>query len=152
MSLPPEWVEKIFKRMALEYGSRLGSLWAGLDPEEVKAHWARELAGYVNAPQALGHALDHMPDDRPPTLPEFRKLCRGAPVPALKALPAPAADVARVSAALARARSSVMAAHGTSWVDKLRAREAAGERLGLLQREALRRADGAGRRSTEGGV
>jgi len=140
MSLPPEWVEKIFKRMALEYGSRLGSLWSGLDPEEVKAHWARELAGYVNAPQALGHALDHMPDDRPPTLPEFRKLCRGAPVPALKALPAPAADVARVSAALSRARQSVASVGGRHWALVLRDRERAGDRLNQMQREAWRAA------------
>jgi len=142
MSLPPEWVERIFKRMSLEYGSRLGSLWAGLDPEEVKAHWARELGGYVSAPQALAHALDHMPEDRPPTLPEFRRLCRGAPVPAVIALPAPAVDGAKVSAALASARAAVVASGSRSWAERLRERQAAGERLGHAQRQFMLRASG----------
>lgn len=140
MSLPPEWVERIFKRMALEYGSRLGSLWAGLDPEEVKAHWAQELGGYVKAPQALAHALEHLPEDRPPTLPEFRRLCRGAPVPAVLALSAPCADAAKVSASLASARAAVVAAGSRTWADRLLERQAAGERLGHAQRECLLRA------------
>ena len=97
-SLPKEWIEKIFERMSLTYGSRFTSMWAAVDAEKLKAHWALELGGYAENPELIGHALDHMPDDRPPTLPEFRKLCRNAPRKLPPLLPAPKADPERVSA------------------------------------------------------
>jgi hypothetical protein len=106
-SLPEHWIEKIFERMSLTYGSRFTSMWAAVDADKLKAHWARELGGFADVPEVIGHALDHMPDDRPPTLPEFRKLCCNAPRKPLPLLPAPKADPERVSALVASLKAKL---------------------------------------------
>jgi len=106
-SLPKEWIEKIFERMSLTYGSRFTSMWAAVDAEKLKAHWARELGGFAEVPEAIGHALDHMPDDRPPTLPEFRKLCCNAPRKLPPLLEGPKPDLARVKALFEKAKASI---------------------------------------------
>lgn len=108
MALPKEWIEKIFERMSLHYGSRFTSMWAGVDAEKLKAHWAHELAGLVNCPEVIGHALDHMPDERPPTLGEFRRLCHNAPRKPVPLLPAPKADPDRVKALLVGLKERLM--------------------------------------------
>lgn len=106
-NLPPHWIEKIFECMSLTYGSRFASMWAAVDAEKLKAHWARELGGFLQAPEALRHALDHMPDDRPPTLPEFRKLCCNAPRKLPPLLEGPKPDLARVKALVEKAKKNL---------------------------------------------
>lgn len=84
-SLPEPWVRKIFATMRATYGASFDRQWqcpAGTDPAEHAAemigHWARELRGYLQSPEALAYALDHLPSN-PPNLIEFKALCRSAP-------------------------------------------------------------------------
>jgi len=74
-SLPIHWVEILFEKMALTYGKRFTDQWSGCDPEKLKAHWAKELYGYSRAELAHGYA-DLNTREWPPTLPEFKRLCR----------------------------------------------------------------------------
>jgi len=61
--------------MALDYGRKFVDQWGGVDPDKLKAHWAQELACMSRLELARGYrALATR--DWPPTLPEFKKLCR----------------------------------------------------------------------------
>lgn len=74
-ALPEKWVERLFERMLLDYGKKFGDQWAQTDMDTLIAHWARELAGYTGA--ELKRGLDALATrEWPPTLPEFKKLCR----------------------------------------------------------------------------
>lgn len=74
-ALPEKWVERLFERMLLDYGKKFGDQWAQADMDTLIAHWARELAGYSGV--ELKRGLDALAArDWPPTLPEFKKLCR----------------------------------------------------------------------------
>lgn len=79
MSLPAAWVDRIFAKLAVTYGQRFLGLYAGLDLQAVKDDWADELRGYAQSPQAIKHALEHLPVDKPPTVLDFKVLCRAAP-------------------------------------------------------------------------
>lgn len=82
-ALPEAWVERLFERMLLEYGKRFGDQWAQADMDKLIAHWATELAGY-SGPE-LKRGVDALATrDWPPTLPEFKRMCR-PPVDAVKA-------------------------------------------------------------------
>lgn len=81
--LPIKWIEALFEKMSLAYGRKFSDQWAGVDPDKLKAHWAQELATMSRAEISRGYnALENR--DWPPTLPEFKKLCR-PPVDALNA-------------------------------------------------------------------
>lgn len=74
-ALPETWVERLFERMLLDYGKKFSDQWGGADTDTLIAHWSRELAGYSGA--ELKRGLDALATrDWPPTLPEFKKLCR----------------------------------------------------------------------------
>ncbi len=74
-ALPEKWVERLFERMLLDYGKKFGDQWAETSMDALIAHWSRELAGYTGA--ELKRGLDALATrDWPPTLPEFKKLCR----------------------------------------------------------------------------
>lgn len=98
MSLPIEWVEKIFNRMQGIYGYGFTSKYAtglheGIDSgiENAKQVWADELANFRNWPEAIRYALEHLPDKAPNAV-EFRDICRRAPKeqkPALEYKPTP---------------------------------------------------------------
>lgn len=61
--------------MLLDYGKKFGDQWAQTDMDTLIAHWSRELAGYTGV--ELRRGLDALATrDWPPTLPEFKKLCR----------------------------------------------------------------------------
>jgi hypothetical protein len=87
--LPADWVDALFARLAVRYGSAWTAQWAGYDIAAVKADWAMELGNYAERADAIKHALNHLPDDRPPTVGQFRRLCRNAPDYFSLALPAP---------------------------------------------------------------
>ena len=95
--LPSQWVNRIFDKLALTYGRAWIAKWDGLDPDEVKADWARELAGFDAHPDSIRYALENLPADWPPTVLGFRAIARRAPPPPLPRLEAPKAnpDVAR---------------------------------------------------------
>lgn len=65
----------MFHKMLLEYGKKFTDQWGGADTDELIAHWAHELAGYTVLEIQRGLAgLDTR--EWPPTLPEFKKMCR----------------------------------------------------------------------------
>ena len=49
--------------------------------------WADELRNFGPTPDAIKHALNNMPADRPPNLLQFKELCRNG----LKSMPKPPA-------------------------------------------------------------
>lgn len=143
MSLPSAWTERIFAKLAITYGQRFLGLYAGLDLEAVKANWGYELRGYAQSPDAIRHALDHLPDDKPPTVLEFRALCRRSPAQEAKHLPAPwqkpnPAVLAKATEGLVHSANR----YGKAWAIRLRDREARGENLTIAQREMWRDALG----------
>lgn len=101
MSLPIEWIEDIFAKLALTYGRDFVAQYEGLDLDLVKANWAHELGGFESHPQALALALQNLPSDRPPNVLQFRALCRRMPLPPAPALPEPEPDPAIKAAGLA---------------------------------------------------
>lgn len=88
--LQDSWVDSLFARMAVRYGSAWANKWEGLDMQSVRADWAEELAMFENWPEAIAYGLVNLPLDRPPNVGQFRDLCRGAPArrPKLQAVPA----------------------------------------------------------------
>ena len=86
----PRWVDRLFSRLQVRYGSAWTRMWVGIEPEAVKADWASMLGQLFDRnPSALVYGLDHLPDT-PPTAGVFLKLCLAAP-DERKALPAPTA-------------------------------------------------------------
>lgn len=77
-ALPLQWVEKIFSHMAAYYGTLFVDRWKGLNLDEVKAVWSKELATFSDNPECFKRALKALVEGStyPPTLPEFVKLCR----------------------------------------------------------------------------
>jgi len=81
--LPASWVEKLLHKMLLSYGKKFTDQWGATSTDELVEHWGQELAGYQ--PIEIARGLKSLETrDWPPTLPEFKKLCR-APVDAMKA-------------------------------------------------------------------
>jgi hypothetical protein len=74
-SLPTTWIEKLFDKMLLDYGKKFTDHWSGTDPEKLIAHWAHELAGYSKDELRRGYE-GLAGRDWPPTLPEFKRMCR----------------------------------------------------------------------------
>jgi hypothetical protein len=77
-------------------------MWAGLEPDAVKADWARELSVFQQNPDAIRYGLEYLPPSKPPTVLEFRDICRRSPPAVFKALPAPKPDPERLKAELAK--------------------------------------------------
>jgi len=101
MSLPLPWVDKIFDKLTLTYGQQFLARWRDIDLNAVKSDWMHELSGFENAPHAIAYGLSNLPK-LPPTVIEFRALCRLAPTTEVKQLEAPRADPARVASELAK--------------------------------------------------
>lgn len=73
--LPDSWIEKLFHRMLLSYGKKFTDQWGGAETDELIEHWGLELAGYSGA--EIKRGLDALAGKEwPPTLPEFKKMCR----------------------------------------------------------------------------
>lgn len=70
--LPLRYVDEIHARLLVRYGSKWIRLWDGVDENAVKADWASVCGGM--SPAEIRKALDSLPDDHPPTAPQFRKL------------------------------------------------------------------------------
>jgi len=140
MSLPIPWVTKIFDKLTLIYGKAFKARWEGLSIEDVKADWAQELAGFAENPDAIAYALKHIPADRPPTVLQFKELCRKAPPKTLAAI-----SYTSSGAGIDAAKSLTTIITGNradpkAWAKKLRAREEAGERLSPIQKGMWREA------------
>lgn len=139
------WIDRLFTRLQVRYGSSWSRLWAGIDPEAVKADWASVLGTLFDRnPHAIAYGLERLPD-APPTAPVFLRLCMQAPS-VQQALPAPVASremAAQVSAQIAAAakangRKASATAEAELFVDKMRAITERGGKLSAPQRDVLR--------------
>ena len=157
MAMPSAWIDRIFEKLQLVYGSHFTGRWSGGSIEAVKADWAHELDGMESHPESIKHALQHLPVDQPPTVLQFRQLCRNAPTPPSKALPAPEVDKAKAAQVLAQCRD-VFARKGDH-LDTLRelaesdARDGTfrGRKVTLAQRQTYRQALGMDRKESTHG-
>lgn len=150
MSLPMKAVERLFQRLGATYGAAWTRQWADVPMSDVQTAWAHELSVFADWLEAIAWALDNLPP-RCPNVIEFKNLCRQAPARAVAALPAPAADPARIAAELAKlaplrqATASVAAGAAIdhkAWAKRIMARHDAGDNINpaslRFAREALR--------------
>ena len=132
MSLNAEWVEVLFTKLSLVYGRDFFGRWEGLDLDAVKADWAHELAGFAHHREAIVYGLAHLPP-KPPTVLEFRAICRMAPAPDTPRLEAPVANMARRDAELAKLQQILCElagpVGGRGWAHKVLERAQRGERV-----------------------
>lgn len=143
-SLPISSVEEIFARMSVTYGSAWAQMWLGLNPDTVKSEWALGLGAFINRPDAIEHALDHLPVDKPPNILQFRVTCMSAPrpepEPELPGLPAPKVDISRLRAAFTRYKElrAELRKKPLQWAYDLQERERRGEKLSDTSRQKWR--------------
>jgi hypothetical protein len=138
--LPSAWVDRLFARFTVRYGSAWIRMWEGVPMDAVKADWAEELAGFAEFPEALAYGLDNLPSDKPPTVKQFAAACNRMPENAQLAIEGPIASPAIVAKVLQGLKPSD--SDPLAWARKLRAKEVACERLTDAQRRAWRDALG----------
>lgn len=144
MSLPAAWVDRLFSRLSLRYGEAFTRQYAGMDMATVKADWAECLGFMASRPDAIAYGLERL-EEWPPHALRFKSLCLPALAETrqqLPALPAPPVDPAKAAAAVAVFKSALAERETDlrAWARRLRAREQAGERLTIAQRDAWREA------------
>lgn len=149
MSLPHEWVEKIFTKLTLAYGREFLGRWEGVDLNDVKTDWGHELSGFRDHPDAIAYALRNLPE-KPPTVFQFRSIANKVPRPDLQPLPpiAPSAEaLAKELQKLAGIKSKALATgeyDGKEWARRILRRFDSGESIRPVSlrfaREALRMA------------
>lgn len=133
MSIPVEWVDRIFTKLSLAYGREFIGRWEGLSIGDVKTDWAHELAGFENWPEAIAFAFDHLPE-RPPTVQQFRGICMKAPAKQHLALPAPQANPDRMKSEIAKLKESmsvkpVSKVRDRDWAKRILARHESVEKI-----------------------
>ena len=119
MSMPAAWTDKIFMKLTLVYGRDFIARWEGIDICDVKTDWSHELSGYENRPKSISWALQNLPEGRPPTVLEFRKLCNSVPQEATVFLDAPKADQAVVKAAIASIPAAMVRKDMKDWARRI---------------------------------
>lgn len=145
MSLPIPWVTKIFDKLTLVYGRAFRARWDGLAIEDVKADWAQELSGFAENPDAIAYALKHIPADKPPTVLQFKDLCRKAPPKEFAKLAYTPDRRQYDDLQLGSKVAAVLNANRPDpkgWAWKLKEREDKGENLTQVQRDFWREALG----------
>lgn len=145
MSLSVESIEWLFGRLTLAYGRDFLARYEGQDAQAVKGSWAHELAAFAPCLHVLDWALEHLPV-KPPSVLEFRALCRAAPatvdVPRLAAPDAKKAEAELVRLAALANQIRSPKADRLDWARRLLERHAAGEKLGLFAMKSARQALG----------
>lgn len=140
-ALPDAWVARIFDKLTVTYGAAWLRKWEGADVCKVRADWGHELRGFQQSPNAIKHALEHLPPAEPPTVLQFRDLCLKAPQFNPPRLPPPPADPAIVAKALAGVKRPGQR-EDREWARALRDREKRGDKLTpavrAMWREALK--------------
>lgn len=147
MSLPIPVIERLFQRLTATYGSEFVNKWDKVSLADVKTAWAHELAFTSENLNAIGWALQNLPD-RCPNLIEFKSLVKGAPRPTTMALEAPKAPVEVVDRVMAEIASKAFKTPRDEkgqvdhkrWAKKLLQRHKKGEALGLHQIKAYKAA------------
>ena len=130
LPLPDNWIDALFARLTGLYGNRFTNMWTGIDAPLVRQTWASELAGM--RPESIKYALDHLPEDFPPTALQFKKLCFMSPErPMVIAHDVPA-QPDRIRDAMAKLTKPEP--HGMKeWAYRLKARHECGDKLNANQ-------------------
>jgi hypothetical protein len=69
------FVKALFEQMLLDFGKKFTDQWSSVDPEKMEEWWCRNLTGFTRREFKRGLlAMEKLA--WPPTLPEFKKLCR----------------------------------------------------------------------------
>lgn len=143
-------VDHVFAVLAATYTAAWERSLGTTPISDVKTAWAYQLGQFTHsqtAKRAILWGLRNLPDSVPSAI-QFRNICRMAPVTEALALPAPAADPARVAAELAklaplRTKPSESAGHGMkAWAYRLKSRDEAGESVNMNQRRCYKAALG----------
>lgn len=93
MSLPTQWIDRIFLRLIGIYGAQFKAKFSvvenGVDVgmANAKENWAHELRNFSDKPESIAYALDHLPVERAPNALEFRDACKRCPAKEVEALP-----------------------------------------------------------------
>lgn len=140
MSLHTRAIERLFQRLTATYGNEFATKWDSVSMVDLKTAWAHELAAFSDNLNAIGWALENLPE-RCPNLIQFKSLCKQAPRPDTLALDEPKAPADVVDQELAKMAAEAFKAptddNGTvdhkRWAKKLKARHDKGEVLGLVQ-------------------
>ena len=148
MSLPSNVVDRLFDRMVGTYGRDWTSKWEGVNPAAVKTVWAHELSVFGSNLNAIAWALENLPGKCPNVI-EFKQLCRQAPAPITTMLNEPKAPAHVVDKEMAKIAEQVFKSiksdqskvDHTRWIQRLKDRQAKGERLSTYQIESMRKAE-----------
>jgi hypothetical protein len=73
--LPDSWTKALHEKMMLNFGKKFTDQWDGVNPARMAVHWSEQLAGYTGPELSRGVAEMDL-RDWPPTLPEFKRMCR----------------------------------------------------------------------------
>jgi hypothetical protein len=131
MSLPLQWVDRIFDKLTLTYGQAFLSRWRDIDLNAVKSDWAHELAVFERAPNAIAFALSNL-SEKPPSVADFKALCRQAPATEVVALSEPAADPERMRAEiskLAALKTTTVRQGNRDWAHRILDRQKSGQKI-----------------------
>jgi hypothetical protein len=137
MTLPIAAVERLFDRLSMTYGTEFKNKWTGMPLKEIKTHWAYELSQFAGNLNAIGWALQNLPD-RCPNLIEFKSLCKQAPRTTTIALDAPKVPIEVVDTEIFKIISSLVKTPESTgdhkrWARRLKERHEKGEQLSLYQ-------------------
>lgn len=94
-------IDRLFERMAATYGAQWTRMWGDVPIGDVKTAWAHELSPYAQRLESVAWALENLPPKVPNVI-EFKMICRQAPLPPEKQLPAPKADPERLARELSK--------------------------------------------------
>jgi hypothetical protein len=137
MTLPIAAVERLFDRLSMTYGTEFTNTWTGMPLKEIKTHWAYELSQFAGNLNAIGWALQNLPD-RCPNLIEFKNLCKQAPRPTTIALDAPKVPIEVVDTEISKIIASLVKTPESTgdhkrWARRLKERHGKGEKLSPYQ-------------------
>lgn len=139
MPLSQRIVDEIFGRLLVRYGAAWIRMWEGIDIGPVKADWAQQLDGA--SVDSIRYGLDNLPEKYPPTVAEFRAICRGVPLQHVRMLPPPPINRTKAKEAAEKMRGLFKPKEDPlGWAKELRRREKAGESLTFFERDCWREA------------
>lgn len=148
MPMPLAWLDRIFEKLTVTYGSAFTDRWRDVDLAKVKTDWLEVLDGMEqHNGQMIGYGLANLPE-KPPTVIEFRNICRRAPIPDVPRLEGPKADPKRVKAEIEKLlamvkTNPVVNVDKKDWARRLRDRQREGGTLSIIQARFAREALGA---------
>ena len=137
MALPTKAVERLFEKLQLTYGTEFTNKWGELNSMDLMTNWAFELAQFSDNLNAIGWALQNLPD-RCPNLIEFKNLCKQAPRPVTIALDSPKAPVEVIDREISKMFAGLIkkptdAGDHKRWARRLKERHEKGEHLSPYQ-------------------